>query len=605
MSAPTLDYNAQGVRWNLDALFTAMDDPKIAKTWEAAHVQADAFVAEYRGAVEGRKLDAGGLARALKSFEDMTNEASKPVLYANLVFAADTSNPQHGAFLQEQSEKLSELRVKVMFFELELQGAEDAYIEGLMKDPALANYTHFLQTTRSFRPHKLTEAEEVLLEETSNTGCRAWQRLHDELTSNQIYTYQDPYTGEKSDLSQEEVLDKLRDADRAVRQASADAFSAGLQSLNRTLVFTYNTLLADKRLEDRLRKFEHPESSRHLANELDKETVDLVMKLCKESSPTVERYYHVKRELLGLPELTHIDRYAPLFEANQKKTWDEAKAIVRDSFASFSQEMAQAAEEFFNNGWIDAEPRQGKSGGAFCSYNTPDTHPVLLLTYLGDLSDVMTLAHEMGHGVHSFLSRGQTPFNYHGTLPLAELASIFGEMVTFERIVADADLKDKLALYAEKIEGIFASVHRQAAMFRFEQRCHQKRRAEGELSAEEFGQIWQEEIQSMFGDSIQLGDQHRLWWSYVGHFIFAPFYVYAYSFGELLTLSIYQMSKKEGPGFADKYTSVLKLGGAKTPHELMEILGVDLRSKTFWEGGFAALEELVARFEALYAEYKS
>lgn len=601
MQSPVTESAAAGVRWNLTSLFDSLDDPRIDTTHSEALRHADAFAEAYRGKLESQAFDAPGLAKALQEYEALTNEASKPILFANLMFAADTSDPAIGAFLQEQTERTSEVRVKLMFFDLELQGADEEYVQGLMKDEALANYRHFIATTRAFSPHKLSEVEEVLLEETANTGSRAWQRLHEEVTSNHKFTYADPASGATVELTQEEVLDKLRDPDRAVRQAAADSLSAGLESLQRVIVFTYNTLLADKRLEDRLRSFEHPESSRHLANELDKSTVDIVMALCRERSDIVERYYRVKREILGLPELTHIDRYAPLFESKQKKTWDEAKQIVLESFATFSGEMAAAAAEFFDKDWIDAESRPGKSGGAFCSYNTVDTHPVLLQTYLGDLNDVMTLAHEMGHGVHAYLSRAQTPLNFHGTLPLAELASIFGEMVTFERLVAGADDRDKLALYAEKIEGMFATVHRQAAMFRFEQRCHEKRRTDGELSAEQFGDIWQEEIQSMFGDAVKIGEQHRCWWSYVSHFIAVPFYVYAYSFGELLALAVYQMAKVEGPGFAEKYVEVLRLGGAETPQELMARLGVDLKSKTFWEGGFTAIEAMVAEFERLWA----
>ncbi|MBS1724496.1 MAG: M3 family oligoendopeptidase [Armatimonadetes bacterium] len=605
MSAPALESAASGIRWDLSALFDSTSDPRISVTWENALREAERFAERYRGMVEKQQLDGEGLLGAIKAYESLTNEASKPVLYGNLLFAADTGNPSLGAFLQSQMEKMSELRIGLMFFELELQGADDAYIQRLLEYPGLADYRHFVQTTRAFSPHKLSETEEVLLEETANTGSRAWQRLHDEATANHTYHYKDPLTGETEDCAQEMILDKLRDPDRRIRQAAADAFTEGLKELQRVVVFLYNTLLADKKLEDRLRKFEHAESSRHLANELDKDTVDLVMQLCKQRSDLVARYYTVKRDILGLPELTHVDRYAPLFETKEKKTWEEAKEIVLKSFASFSPEMAERAQEFFDKSWIDAEPRPGKSGGAFCSSNTVDTHPVLFQTYLGDLSDVMTLSHEMGHGVHASLSRVQSPLNYHGTLPLAELASIFGEMITFETIVAGASLKDKLALYAEKIEGIFASVHRQAAMFRFEQRCHKKRREEGELSPEDFRSIWQEEIQSMFGSSIKLGEQHSYWWEYVGHFVFAPFYVYAYSFGELLTLSTYQMAKAQGPEFADKYVQVLRLGGSKTPHELMSIINVDLRSKEFWQGGFAAIDSLVSDFERLWAQYRS
>jgi oligoendopeptidase F len=263
------------------------------------------------------------------------------------------------------------------------------------------------------------------------------------------------------------------------------------------------------------------------------------------------------------------------------------------------------AREFFDKGWIDAEPRKGKQGGAFCSYNTPDTHPVVFQSYLNKQDDVMTLAHELGHGVHASFSREQSYFNFHGTLPLAELASTFGEMLVFESLVREASLKDRLAMYADKIEGVFATVFRQSAMFAFEQRMHIERRGQGELTPERFGEIWQEEMQAMFGNSVKLGEQHRMWWSYVGHFIFAPFYVYAYSFGELLVLSLYQMAKQEGPGFADKYVKLLKLGGSKSPTDLMKSVGVDLHAETFWQGGFAAMEKLVSEFERLWAEYQT
>ncbi|MCW5939832.1 MAG: M3 family oligoendopeptidase [Fimbriimonadaceae bacterium] len=602
--ATAMAFAADGVRWDLSALFSGLEDPKIHATWSSCLDRADRFASTYRGRVETAGLSPGDLASAIRELEEIENEAVKPVLYANLVFAADTSKPEHGAFLQEQTERSTELRVKTMFFALELQAAPEDYVRSALADPAMADYRHYVGVLRAYSPHRLSETEEVLLEETANTGCRAWQRLHEELTANQEYRYTNPHSGETSVLSQEEVLDLLHDPDRAVRIAACDSLSAGLKELNRPLVFLYNTLLADKKLEDRLRRFEHPETSRHMANELDKETVDLVMDLCRERGDLVERYYKVKREILGLEELTHADRYAPLQNAKRQASWDEAKQIVLDSFGSFSPAMKESAATFFEKNWIDAEPRPGKSGGAFCSGNTPDTHPVLLQSYQGSMSDVMTLAHEMGHGVHAHLSRHQTLYNHDGTLPLAELASIFGEMITFERLVSDADVGDRLALYGQKVEGIFASVHRQAAMFRFERRCHEKRRRDGELSPSDFGDIWQEEIQSMFGSSLKLGDQHRDWWSYVGHFIFAPFYVYAYSFGELLALSVYQMAKAEGPSFADKYVEVLSLGGSKNPHELMAIIGVDLRDRSFWERGFQAVEGLVSEFERIWAEYK-
>ncbi len=600
----TADATTPHVRWNLSDLFSGIDDPKIAQTWDRCEKLATEFESRYRGRISSADLNAATLANALKEIEAIINEAAKPVGYANLLFAVDSASPEIGSFLQKQMEKSSELSVQTMFFELELQAAEPEIIDQLMEDPALDNYRHYIQHARAYSPYRLGEKEEIVLEQVANTGSRAWVRFFEETLANHVFRLSRPGSDEAEEMTESEVLALLREPDRAVRQAAADAFSAGLQDLSRTLIFTFNNLMQDKAVEDRMRGFEYPEQSRHLSNELDRETVDLVVRLCAENYGLVERFYKVKQDILGLPELTHIDRYAPLFESEEKVEWDEARTIVLDAFGSFSNEMRNRAAEFFDKNWIDAEARKGKQGGAFCAYNTPDTHPVVFQNYMNRGDDVMTLAHELGHGVHASLSRAQTYLNFHGTLPLAELASTFGEMLVFESLVAEASTKDKLAMYAEKIEGIFATVFRQAAMFAFEQRIHLARRAQGELTAEQFGDLWQEEMQKMFGTSVKLGEQHRDWWSYIGHFIFAPFYVYAYSFGELLVLSLYQMAKKEGPSFADKYISMLTAGGSKTPVDLMKMVGVDLHSEAFWRGGFAAMESLVTEFERLWGEYK-
>ena len=540
---------------------------------------------------------------AIQGLEAIVQEAAKPGSFAHLVFSTDSSDPAVGPFLQKQMEKSTELSVILMFFELELQALPDEVAERVLADPRLGPYEHYIRVTRSFSPYRLSEPEEVILEETANTGSRAWVRLFDELSSGQTYRFMAPGEAEPQLLTQMEVLNLLHEPDRAVRQAAADALSAGLKDLQKVVVFVYNTLLQDKSVEDRLRKMAYPELSRHLSNELDRETVELVVSMCVENYDLVERFYNVKRSILGLSELTHVDRYAPLFETEGAVDYERGRQIVLDSFGAFSPVLRERADQFFRDQWIDAEPRLGKRGGAFCMYVTPDTHPVVFLNYLNKIDDVMTLAHELGHGVHASLSREQSYFNFHGTLPLAELASTFGEMLVFERVAGDADLKDKLALYAGKIEAVFATVFRQAAMYRFEKRSHETRRTHGELNAEQFGDIWQEELQAMFGGSVTLGDQHRDWWTYVGHFIHTPFYVYAYSFGELLVLSLYAMAKQEGPGFAERYISLLRKGGSQSPQSLMASVGIDLRSREFWSGGFRALESLVSEFERLWNEF--
>lgn len=544
-------------------------------------------------------MTASELADALAAYADLSADANKPINYASLVYSCQSNDAAVGAFLAEQMEHASELSVKLLFFELELQDLPEAKAESLSNDPALASYRHYLGVVRQFSPHKLSEPQEVILEETANTGCRAWVRFYEEMLASHVFRILKPGETEVTEQSEPETIALLRDENRAMRQAAADSLTQGMEELERSICFAYNTLLQDKRVGDRLRNHPYAEHSRHLANELKKETVDLVVEMCHANYGLVERFYHKKRPLLGLEELTHIDRYAPLFESKEKKSWEEGRSMVVNAFTSFHPELGARADEFFSSNWIDAEPRNGKQGGAFCSYNTPDTHPVVFMNYLCKLDDVMTLAHELGHGAHASFSRTQNYFNFHGTLPLAELASTFGEMLVFERIVADATERDKTALYAEKIESIFATVFRQAALFSFEVRAHNARRDEGEVSAERFGDIWQEELQRMFGTSIKLGEQHRRWWMMIGHFFFAPFYVYAYSFGELLALSLYQAAKKGGAEFAARYIDLLKKGGSETPEELMAFVGVDINSREFWQGGFDAIESFVTEFERL------
>lgn len=591
------------IRWDLSVLFDSITDPRIEESWKVAHQRADELARTYRGKIMDPSLTAETLLEAIKSAENLSQDLDKPLHYANLLFAADSSDPKLGAFLADQSERGSAVRIKLMFLELELQAAPQSAIDRVLADPSLKPYTHFIQRCRMYSPHRLTEAEEVILEETSNTGSRAWVRFFEEVTANHVFKFVNPATGETEDLTEHEVISHLYSADRDMRVAAGASLNAGLKQLERPICFTYNNLLADKKVEDRLRKFDYAEQSRHMSNELDRSIVDLVVGLCKKNYGVVARYYQVKKKILGLNELTHVDRYAPLEEANETYEWDQAKQIVLDSFGRFSPVLRDRAAEFFDKGWIDAEPRTGKGGGAFCSYITPDTHPVILMSYMNRMKDVGTLAHELGHGVHASLSREQSYFNFNGTLPLAELASIFGEMLVFEQLTSKASDKDKVALYAEKIEGCFASVFRQVAMYSFEQRCHQKRREEGELAPSEFEDIWQDELQAMFGDSVKLGEEHRNWWSYVGHFFFAPFYVYAYAFGELLTMALYQRAKVEGPEFVEKYVSLLRLAGSESPEDLMKTVGVDLRSESFWQGGIDAIEGLVSTFEKLNEQH--
>lgn len=592
------DQTTTDVRWDLSGLFSGIDAPKIDRTLAGVQERVAKFEATYKGKIDNPHLTVSMLLSALKEYESIEQEASKPISFAALLFSTDTGDAARGGFLQKMREKTTELSLPTIFFSLELAAAEESVIAPLMAKAELANYRHYVDNVRLYKDHMLAEPEERILEETANTAARAWDRLFDEITANAVFKVGD------EELTQPQVLSRLYSPDREVRRAAAAGFSEGLQENSKTIGFVFNTLMQDKNVRDRIRKYTYPEESRHLSNELPRKTVDLVVDTVYRNYPVVSRYYKVKGEILGVG-LTHYDRYAPLFAADAGISFDEAKTTVLDAFGEFSPVMREHAKAFFDGNWIDAAPAKGKQGGAYCSYITPDHHPYVFMNFLGKMKDVMTLAHELGHGVHSSLSREQTLLNFHGTLPLAELASTFGEMLVFEKVQSTATLKDRLAMYAEKIEGTFATIPRQTAMYRFEQAIHAHRRDKGELTLADFGNYWQTEIQAMFGDSVELGEEHRLWWSYIGHFTGSPFYVYAYSFGELLVLSLYRRSLTEGKAFADKYLKMLRAGGSLTPQELVAIVDVDLDDPAFWQGGFDVLGDMVARFESLWAEYKA
>ena len=594
--------NAKDIRWNLGDLYSGIDDPRIEADMAALLERARSFEERYRGRINSPDLTPSLLLEALQEYEAILQEENKPASYASLAFAADTADPKKGALLQKTIEWSSQISIHLLPFSLELLELDDSVLEPVLESELLSNYRHFVRSHRAFRDHRLSEPEERILEEKATTGSRAFERLFEETVSG--IRFEVAHAGETRIMTEAEVLALMRSPDRELRRAAAEALTDGLKAHSRILTFIFNTLVQDKATDDRLRRFDRPEASRHLSNELSHETVETVIRVCEENYPLVARYYHLKRQILGYDELTHYDRYAPLFESRREVPFEEAKAVVLDAFERFSPRMRQAAEAFFLNGWIDAEVRPGKRGGAFCSPVTPDLHPYVFVNYLGKIDDVMTLAHELGHGVHDMMARCQTYLNYSGTLPIAELASTFAEMLVFERLQQTSELEERLALYAEKIEGSFATIFRQAAMYRFEQALHRARRERGELTADEIGSMWQEHIQRMFLDSVRLGDDHKFWWMYISHFVGSPFYVYAYSFGELLVMALFSRYKSEGPPFADKYLNLLAAGGSLSPRELLAQVDINIDDPEFWRGGVRVLENLVAEFEELYRQYR-
>ncbi|MBQ7257945.1 MAG: M3 family oligoendopeptidase [Abditibacteriota bacterium] len=589
--------------WDLSPLYKSIDDENIEKDLKEALDLSVNFEKKYRGKINSSSLTAETLYNALKETEKIIRLIYKPDMYASLLFSADTSDPKYGKLLQKVQEKITEISVKTMFFDLELMEAPSVVLNKIIDDPKLGEYKHHIITSRVFNPHKLSEECEKIMEEKANTGSRAWDRLFDEVLSAAAFNVE--INGEVQTLNEPGVLALLRNGDRDIRIKAAHSLTEGLLANSRVLTFIFNTLVNDKSINDRLRKYTYPQESRHKSNELSKEVVDLVIKTCVDNYSMVSRFYNIKKEIMGLDELTHVDRYAPLSFKEEKVSYEEAQKIILEAFGAFSEDFAKYAKEAFEKHWIDAEPRQGKRGGAFCMSGIPEINPFVLCSYLEKKDDVMTLAHELGHAIHACLSSKQNIFNYSATLPVCENASTFGEMLVFENLVSKASLEDKLALYAEKIESIFATIFRQATMYRFESDLHKERRERGELTCEEISDLWQRNIQEMFGDSLILGDEHKYWWLYVSHFIGSPFYVYAYSFGELMVLALFGLYKKDPQNFVPKYIKLLSCGGSLSPADLLSEVGFDISSPDFWMSGINVLDKLMTDFEDIYKEWKN
>lgn len=584
--------------WDLSDLYRSVDDPQLQQDMDSAQEQAARFEEVYRGTIAVQALQPAHLLEALAKYEQLLRFEYRPQAYAMLLYSTDTRDPERGALLQRTREFGSAVASHLVFFDLEIgRISEDTYA-AVRGTKQLAPYRHYLDHQRRLAAHNLSEPEEKILVETANARGQAFSRLFTEVHGGARYHL--THGEEKREMNQQELLSLLYSPDRELRRVAAASLTEGLQGNAHVCTFIYNTLLHEKEVLDRLRGFATPEASRHLSNELDAEIVDTVVNVCVANYPTVARYYRLKRRLLGLSELTHIDRYAPILGEQTAIPFAQARETVLDAFGSFSSRFSQIAARFFNERWIDADVTDGKRGGAFCASVTPDLHPYVLLNYTGQPRDVMTLAHELGHGVHDVLASNHHLLDYHPVLPMAETASTFGEMLVFDRLQCTlASGEERLALLCSKIEDAFATVFRQVAMFRFEQRAHAGRRSGGELTTDRFNELWQECQQEMFGDALQLGAEHACWWLYIPHIINTPFYVYAYAFGELLVLALYAQYQKEGDAFVERYLQLLAAGGSQAPVELISGLGFDVRSPDFWQGGCDLIRESVEQAEAL------
>ncbi len=594
------------VTWDLSHLLEVEeaagdDEATVASLLDRADERAVKFAERYEGKVA--ELDGEGLREAMEELAAISELAGRAANFAHLRFAADTEDPANGALMQLVSERATAIQTKLLFFELEWVEVDDERAEQLLAAEGLEFAAHYLRMERRYKPHLLSKPEETISTELSVTGGGAWTRLFDELTS--AIRVEPP--GAEEPVSLDVALSGLFNPDRDQRRQTAEAVTEALEPGLRTRAYVFNTLLQDKAIKDRLRHYPHWLASRNLSNEASDESVQALVEAVKGRYGLARRWYETKARLLGLERLADYDRMAAVTEDDEKIPWEQGQELVLASFESFSDRAGEIARRFFDERWIDAPPTPSKRGGAFSASTVPSVHPYVMLNYTDRRRDVLTLAHELGHGLHQTLARDQGVFHQDTPLTVAETASVFAEEIVFGRLLADAeDPASRLGLLAEAVEGQIATVFRQIAMNQFEDRVHNSRRSDGELAVDRINELWAETQTELLGDSVEITEGYRSWWSYVPHFIGSPGYVYAYAYGQLLALSVYKLYTERGSEMVPSYLELLAAGGSRPPEELGRIVGVDLTDPGFWDSGLDLVEEqlnqAVEAAEAVIAE---
>lgn len=583
--------------WDLTDLYPAMDAAALHQDLEAAQSRAKAFEDEYKGKLSDLSARDGGqgVLGAVKAYEELQDLIGRMASFAGLVYAANTGDETRAKFYGDMQEKITSLSTPLLFFTLELNKLEDEVLEALTTSGALKDYKPWIDDVRKGKPFQLEDRVEQLFYEKSVTGRSSWNRLFNETMTALRFEI-----GGES-LALEAALNKLLSQDEAARREAADALALVFKDNMRLFTLITNTLAKDKEISDRWRGFEDVADSRHLSNRVEGEVVDALVEAVRKAYPKIShRYYALKAKWMGKDVLDHWDRNAPLAEAsNGLIDWPQARKTVLDAYHAFSPDMADIAKQFFDKGWIDAPLREGKSPGAFSHPTVPSAHPYILLNYQGRPRDVMTLAHELGHGVHQVLANGQGPLMAPTPLTLAETASVFGEMLTFQALLANVtDVKERKALLASKVEDMINTVVRQIAFYCFEREVHTARRG-GELTAEQLGEIWLKIQTESLGPAVRLNAGYENFWTYIPHFIHSPFYVYAYAFGECLVNSLYSVYQNAEGGFAEKYLDMLRAGGSKHHSQLLSPFGLDATDANFWARGLGVIEALIDELEAL------
>jgi len=587
---------AEQVEWNLSDLYDGPDDPRIDSELDEASAAATAFRERYRGKLG--ELSAAELDDAVAELERIKSISTRVEIYSRLRLAADSTDQARGALVQKVRERNTQIDNELLFFDLEWSELDDDVAERLLVDPALERFASVLRSERRYKPYQLTEPEEKISAEKSVTGVSAWSRLFNELLSELRVSL------DGEDLSLDEALAKLtRLTDQGERGRVAAAVTETLRPGLRTRGYVLNTILNERAVEDRLRGYDTWISARNLANEIPDEAAESLVDAIVSRYDIPQRFYALKARLLGLPRLRDYDRFAPLQHSGGTIAWDDARELVLESFTAFSPTAGDIVGRFFERDWIDAATRPGKMLGAFCATLVPDVHPYVLMNYAGERRSILTLAHELGHGLHGSLAQDLGLLNARTPLTLAETASVFGEALTFQKLMErEDDPRARLDLLVGRIDDTIATVFRQIALNRFEYAIHTGRREEGELPVERVSELWSAEQRRMLGDAVEVTDDYGIWWSYVPHFVQTPGYVYAYSFGYLFSLAIYRRYLDEGDALVEPYLDLLRAGGSAPPAELASRLGFDIGDPGFWSAGLDAIGVLVDEAEQLAAQ---
>jgi oligoendopeptidase F len=579
--------------WDLSDLYPGMDSMELKRDLEWSAQEAKDFAARYETKMAG--LSGAEMAAALARFEKLQEKLGRITSYASLVYSGDQSDPKIGQFFQNLQEQVTDITSALLFFSLEINRIEDAEMEAKLKDPALARYRPWIRDCRAYRPHQLADDLEKILHEKYVAGRAAWTRLFDETMARLRFPM------DNQEMTSAEILHLLSEKDGARRKRAAQNFGKVMGENGAVFALITNTLAKDKEIEDRWRKYAKPPSSRNLANQVEDEVVEALVSAVKDSYPKLaHRYYKLKAKWFGQEQLDYWDRNAPLPESDDRVIpWPEATKTVLDAYNAFSPDLASVGKKFFDNAWIDAPVRPGKSPGAFAHPTVPSAHPYLLLNYQGKVRDVMTLAHELGHGVHQVLSAGQGYLMADTPLTLAETASVFGEMLTFQALLkAQTDPKTRKVMLASKVEDMINTVVRQIAFYDFELRVHTERR-QGELTAERIGEIWMVVQKESLGPVFKFHPEYSAYWAYIPHFVHTPFYVYAYAFGDCLVNSLYAVYQDGAPGFQQRYLDMLKAGGTKRHKELLAPFGLDASDPAFWQKGIGVISGFIDELEKM------